>query len=95
MRFKKYIFIVLLSIEIIILAYAFVCGTHGLIAIFNLQKETYTYEESIKSIQKNIDMLTHEIEKFELYPFYKEKIAREHLQYFKPGEHVYLLNTEH
>ena len=42
-----------------------------------------TLEDKIKFLNNDISLLASEIDNFKKYPFFKEKIAREHLQLAK------------
>lgn len=89
---KKLSLRIFFALEFLIFFSFYFFGNNGYKKIKNLKIEKQTLEDKIKFLNNDINLLAVEIENFKKYPFFKEKIAREHLQLAKKNDDIYLLN---
>ncbi|MCL4361074.1 septum formation initiator family protein [Candidatus Dependentiae bacterium] len=89
---KKLSLRIFFVIEITIFFSFYFFGNEGYKKIKSLKIEKQNLEKNINSLNENINLLAIEIEDFKKFPYYKEKIAREHLQLAKKNDQIYLLN---
>lgn len=68
-----------LLFEVAIFLIIFVFGQDGLIHIYDLKAQVAIVKNDIILVQNDINILKKRIEDWQLYPFYKEKLAREQL----------------
>lgn len=68
-----------------------VYGSHGLMAMRDLQEKNNMLEQNIHSREQEISQLKKEIADWQTYPFYREQYAREHLQMAQKDDEVYLI----
>lgn len=87
MRIWKYY--VGLIMQIILLAYIYKEGKNGLHAMYALQQETEQAALRVTQAEQEIDTIKQDILAWNMHPFYKEKIAREHLHMARQGDIVY------
>lgn len=66
-------------------------GSRGLPQIRALRAENKQHIDDIMTLENDIILLQKEIDDWNTYPFYKEKIAREELQLINPGDTVYFV----
>lgn len=88
---KKKLLRIVLAGEAILFSYFFYYGSHGLKAVSQLSQETTHIQHDVDSIKQEIAHLEQEIDTWEHDEFYKEKLAREHLQMARDGEEIYVL----
>ena len=85
---------VCLIIEIVLFAGVYLFGNRGMHALIALKKENDILEQEIVKTEREIALLRQEIDEWNLYPYYKEKIAREQLQMARKDEIIYLTITK-
>ena len=88
-EFKRGALRVFFCIEIIIFFSAYLFGINGIQALMRLQEENLQLETELASMHEGVQELENEIYAWNSQPFYKEKIAREHLQMACTDDTVY------
>jgi cell division protein FtsB len=89
----KYVSIrVLFALQLIICAWVYWCGTHGLHALLELRQECAQLKGKITDTQQQIVSAQEEIIAWNAHPFYKEKMARERLNMARKGEIIYRMS---
>ena len=81
----------LLALEVIFFVGFYFYGSHGRRELSALQRDNVMLEGKVATLQKEIIHLNQEIDEWNTYPWYREKIARESLQMAFPGEEIFLL----
>lgn len=78
-----------LAVQVFVLSYAYVQGKNGMRDVYAMQKDTEKAQEQVAVLAQEIDRLKSDIATWDANPFYKEKIAREHLHMARRGDMVY------
>lgn len=89
--YKKFIIPFFLLIEIICCGIYYVYASHGLSYLIAFSHANNDVLIAIKVIQHDIELLKEHIQDSAIYPYYKEKIAREQLQVMLPDERVFYI----
>jgi len=89
---KKALLRIFLGVEVIIFCIMYVFGQHGLLALHSLHKENQQVEKEVDFLKAELENITEEIQLYNKYPFYKEKLAREQLHLKKSDEIIYYLS---
>lgn len=82
----------LLVAEILTLYIFYFFGNNSLLTLNKARQVNIALEDNIDKNRKKILLLEKEITEWQLYPFYKERFAREHLQLGHKNEILYLLD---
>jgi cell division protein FtsB len=88
---KKIIMRCLFVGEIGLFAWTYVYGRQGIFYLQTLAQENRVIESEIEQLRTELVEQEKEMLKWEEYPFYKEKIAREHLQLAREQDEIYYL----
>lgn len=67
--------------------------SQGFYNLQKLAKENNALEKDIFAAQQEINDLAHEVIVWQTEPFYKEKLAREHLHMARADEKIYYLEN--
>ena len=86
---RLWVYQLFLTIQVIGLIYVYKEGKNGLQSVHTLQHEVEQVAQQVTERNKEIAALQNEIVSWKTYPFYKEKIAREHLHMARKGDVVY------
>ncbi|HVX00859.1 MAG TPA: septum formation initiator family protein [Candidatus Babeliaceae bacterium] len=81
-------FLGLMAIEMLVLAYWYF-NSELYRELQELYSEINQQDLAIKNTQKQIEILKGEIDDWQKYPYYREKIVRENLQLAHPSEELY------
>lgn len=92
--FKRKIVRMFFCIEIIVCILLYVCGSHGLQALNVLEKQNMVLKERTKSLEAEVNVLQNALREWDMYPFYKEKIARQELQLARDSDELYMIPQE-
>ena len=88
---KRKIFRMFFLLEIIIFSLVYFFGSHGIHAIWQVQKDNKLLECQIKVTELEVQDLAKQIEDWKSDSFYKEQLAREQLQMAKRDEKIFLI----
>ncbi len=91
MRAKQKLLRVIFALEIVGFAFVYYFGTHGMVALQQLQDEYTVINHDVMEQRTEIALLETEIANWQSDSFYKEKVAREQLQMARSGEQIYFL----
>ena len=80
---------VFFGIEIVLFAYMYLFGPHGMRALMNIEQDTVQLNSEVTDLQTQVHSLEFTIAQWDVHPFYKEKIAREQLQMAGKNEEIY------
>ncbi|KKR96722.1 MAG: hypothetical protein UU47_C0009G0017 [candidate division TM6 bacterium GW2011_GWE2_41_16] len=89
-RLIGYSLLIFCCIEVVLLGYWFFSGKRGLESFKRYREEERCLNLKAKKITENIADIEECIEDWELYPYYKEAWAREHLNAVYPDEDEYV-----
>jgi cell division protein FtsB len=78
--------------EVALFAYIYICGAHGLRALYALEQENNVLQNQIETLTVEIKDISNTITQWDMHPFYKEKIAREQLQMAGKNEDIYYIS---
>lgn len=81
-------------VQIVVFAFTYMFGSHGIIAARALKKEIADVQLTIAQNEKEIEQLRTQIRTWQTDDFYIEKLAREELQMARPSEQVYVIIKE-
>jgi cell division protein FtsB len=79
------------AVEIVVFACVYVFGPQGMQVLQHMQQENIDLEKNIQVLRVEIKELEDTVIAWKIYPFYKEKIAREQLQMARKSDQVYYL----
>ena len=88
---KRTAFHTLIGFELVLVAFFYLCGKGGLQALRHADQINSTLLEEVKGLEKEVTLLSKELNERRQNPFYKESIARKELQMAYKDETVYLL----
>jgi len=83
-----------LCFEVGLYALCYVTGAHGMKKIHELWAENAAFAQTIKRLNNERECLRCEINDWQHYPWYREKIAREELQLAYPHDELFLRTKE-
>lgn len=83
---------VFFGVEIILFAYLYLFGPHGMRALMNIEQEKNQLNCEVTDLQTQVHSLEATIAQWDVHPFYKEKIAREQLQMAGKNEEIYYVS---
>ena len=89
--FKRTMLRVFFAVEIFVFIGAYLFGPSGLQAMRQLEKENKKLDFEIVQLQEEVDSWEKKITLWKSDDFYKEKVAREHLQMVKAGDEIFYL----
>lgn len=75
--------------EMVLCAYLYLFGSHGMRALMVLEQEQEQLNQEVAALQADVLSLETTIAQWDAHPFYKEKIAREQLQMAAKNEEIY------
>jgi cell division protein FtsB len=75
--------------EVIVFTFIYLFGTHGMQAVMQLRNENYLLADQVSSLKAAVKELKSSYCVWQSKPFYKEKIAREHLHMARGDEIIY------
>ena len=84
---------IFLAAEIVVFGLVYLFGSHGVAKIRSLQKETMIIQQDISTLEHDIKELNSTIIAWNTHSFYKEKVAREELQFAKEGDEIYYIGS--
>lgn len=82
---------IFLAAEVVIFILVYLFGSYGVAKIRSLQKQTIAVQQEISALEHDIKELDATIIAWNTHSFYKEKVAREELQFAKEGEEIYYI----
>lgn len=82
---------IFLAAEVMVFGLVYLFGSHGIAKMRSLQSQTLVIQQEITNLEKDIKELDESIIAWNKYSFYKEKIAREELQFAKEGDEIYYI----
>jgi cell division protein FtsB len=88
---KQYIFQVFFLSEVLLILLVYIFGRYGLPALWSLKKENKLISQEIAHLSQEVARLENKCKEWQDYPFYKEKIAREHLQMARDGDYIFYI----
>ena len=88
---KKIILRAFFAGEIILFFTFYLFGAHGIQALMRVDHENKVLEQEIVTLKSDLKAAAVEIDEWNNYPFYKEKIARERLHMAYPGDEIYMI----
>lgn len=91
-KIKKICMRVFFGTEIVLFAYVYLFGSHGMRALMNIEQEKVQLATDISGLQAEVRCLEKTIAQWDAHPFYKEKIAREQLQMAGKNEEIYYVS---
>lgn len=91
---KKMVLRAIIGIELLVFFGYYFWGSRGMPLLRVLRAENKKLIADSMVIEEDNAHLQKEIDEWHTYPFYKEKIAREELQFIQPGETVYFMPKE-
>lgn len=80
---------VLFALQLLLCAWVYLYGMHGLISLLALRQECAQIKQEIADAKKDIASAQEEIIAWNAHSFYKEKMAREQLHMARKGEIIY------
>ncbi len=89
--FKRLISRGLFVIELCIFGWVYFFGVHGFYHLLELRAECDIMQQKLVCKKDDIDMIKEQIIAWNVHSFYKEKMAREHLQMARNGELIYYI----
>jgi cell division protein FtsB len=89
---KKLALRIFFSLEILTFTVFYLFGGNGRQAISALLEQNQDIVHDIKLLTQEVESLQSELNRWNTDMFYKEKIAREHLQMAYPGEELYVIS---
>lgn len=89
MSYKKKIMRTFLVLEVVFFFGNYLVSKNGLHAIMSLKQENEKIAHSIQETQNAIKTLEDELVLWDVYSFYKEKVAREQLHMARKNETIY------
>lgn len=82
---------IFLAAEVVVFGLVYLFGSHGVAKIRALQKQTVVIQQEISGLEYDIKELDDTIIAWNTHSFYKEKVAREELQFAKEGDEIYYI----
>lgn len=82
---------IFLVAEVVVFGLVYLFGSHGVAKIRSLQKQTLILQQDISALEHDIKKLDATIVAWNTHSFYKEKVAREELQFAKEGDEIYYI----
>lgn len=77
--------------EIVVFSLVYLFGSNGIAKVRVLERETNVIQQEIIMLESEFDTLNQAIIAWNTHSFYKEKIAREELQFAKEGDEIYYI----
>lgn len=90
-RLKRKILRIFFGLEIFVFALAYCFGSQGLYNLHALKRENATLAKDIFAVEVEIADLAIQVGAWQTEPFYKEKLAREHLHMARADEEIFLI----
>lgn len=92
MMSKKIVVRAFLVVEIVFFVTMYFVSPDGLMAVTKRKMENKQLADSLCQLREEIKKLEIETKKWEIDPFYREKVAREQLQMARPDDEVYYIS---
>lgn len=89
---KRKILRIFFGAEIFVFFLAYFFGSQGFYNLQKLKHENAVLEKDIFASEQELSDLAAEVVAWQTEPFYKEKLAREHLHMARTDEEIYYLN---
>ncbi len=79
--------------EVVVFSLAYLFSSQGFYNLHKLKKENAALEKDIFASREELKDLADQVVAWKTEPFYKEKLAREHLHMARVDEEIYLLEN--
>ena len=89
---KRFLLRLFFGIEIAVFILMYIFGSQGLHVILSVRRENGTLASDIREQTSQVEDLKKTLAVWKNNPFYKEKIAREHLHMARPQDEVYFID---
>jgi len=90
-QLKRKILRIFFAAEIFVFGLAYLFGSQGYYNLYKLKRENAVLEKDIFAVESELTDLATEVVAWQTEPFYKEKLAREHLHMARADEEIYIL----